>query len=353
MKNDNFQMVIEIKTHSGAVLKPNEIHFWDPTSKNNPKHLQDLHPNSPFKFFTDAILGLCYQKMTDYKSMTPEQKSFSEKAYRSLDPYTELYYKSAPRVKSLRTKNLNQAIQFENFEKKMTEAWSNAFSKNKISVPKLVEALDCISEFEHQMTEPLIYNFSVQFTEKFTEKLTCFYSLLFHLRSVIAVDHNAHIEDSSYESVKCDSITDYLPKSEYTVNDALLYWNFKKLSLPFTSHKDRDARIEKLFVEPMNRHFHQYGHNACKLIDQLPPSFLNSMNQPDLEEALHHVQMDWLLGSESGLLFKVREELFGVVEGYEKIFWPESANAKEKKASSLNLCFAISEKELFQEKVSA
>ena len=78
MKSDNFQMVIEIKTHSGAVLKPHEIHFWDPTSKNNPKHLQDLHPNSPFKFFTDAILGLCYHKMTDYKSMTAEQKNFSE-----------------------------------------------------------------------------------------------------------------------------------------------------------------------------------------------------------------------------------------------------------------------------------
>ena len=353
MKSDNFQMVIEIKTHSGAVLKPHEIHFWDPTGKNNPKHLQDLHPNSPFKFFTDAILGLCYHKMIDYKSMTAEQKNFSEKAYRSLDPYTELYHKSAPRVKSLRTKAPAPNLPFENFEKKMTEAWSHAFSKNTISFTKLVEALDCISEFEHQMTEPLLYNFSVHFSEKFTEKLTCFYSLLFHLRSIIAVDHNAHIEDSSYESVKCDSITDYLPKSDYTVNDALLYWHFKKLSQPFTAHKDKDTRLEKLFIEPLHRHFKQYGHNACTLIDQLPPSFLNSLNQTELEEALHHVQMDWLLGSESGLLFKVREELFGVLEGYEKIFWPESANAKSKKSSTLNLCFAVTESELFKERSAA
>lgn len=353
MKNDNFQMAIEIKTQSGPVLKPHEIHFWDSTSKNNPKHLHDLQPSSPFKFFTDAILGLCYQKMTDYKSVSPEQKTFSETAYRSLDPYTELYFKSAPRIKSLRSKNLNQQLQFENFEKKMTEAWSHAFSKNSISIPKLVEALDCISEFEHQMTAPLIYNFSVQFSEKFTEKLTCFYSLLFHLRSVIAVDHNAHIDDSSYESVKCDSITDYLPKSDYTVNDALLYWHFKKLSVPFIAHKDKDTRLEKLLIEPMSRYFKQYGHNACKLIDQLPPSFLNSLNQADLEEALHHVQMDWLLGSESGLLFKVREELFGIIEGYEKIFWPESSNSKPKTASTLNLCFAVSEKDLFREKAVA
>lgn len=353
MKNDNFQMVIEIKTHSGSVLKPHEIHFWDLNSKNNPKHLHNLLPNAPFKFFTDAILSLCYHKMTDYKSLTSEQKSFSEKAYRALDPYTELYYKSTPRVKSLRSKNLTQQIYFENFEKKMSEAWSHAFTKNTISFTKLAEALDCISEFEHQITAPLIYNFSVQFSEKFTEKLICFYSLLFHLRSVIAVDHNAHVEDSSYESVKCDSISDYLPKSDYTVNDALLYWNFKKLSIPFTAHKDKDTRLEKLFIEPLNRHFRQYNHNACKLIDQLPPSFLNSLNQTDLEEALHHVQMDWLLGSESGLLFKIREELFGVLEGYDKIFWPECSELKPKKASSLNLCFAISEKDLFKEKAVA
>lgn len=353
MKNNNLQMAIEIKTNSGAILKPHEIHFWDFSDKNNPKHLHNLHPNSPFKFFTDAILGLCYHKMTDYKSLTTEQKNFSEKAYRSLDPYTELFHKSAPRIKSLRSRNLNQKIQFENFEKKMTEIWSESFGKNTISFAKMAAALDCISDLESQVSAPLIYNFSVQFSESFTEKLICFYSLLFHLRSVIAVDHNAHIEDSSYESVKCDSISDYLPKADYTVNDALLYWQFKKLSVPFTAHKDKDTRLEKLFIEPLNRHFKQYSHNACNLIDQLPPSFLNSLNQTALEEALHHVQMDWLLGSESGLLFKMREELFGVLEGYDKIFWTESASTKIKKASSLNLCFTLSEKDLFKNQSAA
>lgn len=346
MKNENFQMLIEIKTHAGPVLKPHEVHFWDLNSTHNPKHLHNLVPNAPFKFYTDAILGLCFHKMTDYKHLTPEQKNFSEKAYRTFDPYTELFQKSAPRVKSLRAKDLKQQIHFENFEKKMTEIWSHAFEKNSISFNKLTAAMDCLAQFEVQIASPLIYNFSVNFSAKFTEKLICFYSLLFHLRSVVAVDHNAHVEDSSYESVTCDSISDYLPKADYTVNDALLYWQFKKLSIPFVGHKDKDARIEKLFVEPLHRHFKQYNHNACELVDQLPPSFLNSLKPTEMEEALHHVQMDWLLGSESGLLFKIREELFGVIEGYDKIFWPESTNLKSKKASALNLCFELNEKDL-------
>lgn len=349
MKKNNLQMVIEIKTQPGAVLKPYEIHFWDLNSQHNPKHLQNLSPGSPFKFYTDAILALCYQKMTDYKSMSPVQKNFSENAYRTFDPYTALMHKSAPRVKSLKNQNTTHPIHFENFEKKLTDTWSQAFNNNSIALTKLTAALDCISEFEHQITTPLIYNFSIHFTDKFIEKLICFYSLLFHLRSIIAVDHNAHVEDSSYESVKCDSISDYLPRADFTVNDALLYWHFKNLSAPFLNHKNKDLQVEKLLVEPFGRYFKQYSHNACNLINQLPPSFLNSLKPTELEEALHHVQMDWLLGSESGLLFKLREELFGIVDGYDKIFWPECAGLKPKKASSLNLCFEIAEKDLTQE----
>lgn len=353
MKKSSFQMLIEIKTKAGSVLRPDSLHFWDLNSQNNPKHLHNLVPNTPFKFFTDAILGFCYHKMTDYKFLNAEQKSFAEKAYRSFDPYTELFHKSAPRIRSLRHKKVEKHIEFENFEKQVTEHWEQAFDKNTIYFHKLGPVLDCISEFESHMASPLIYNFSVHFSESFTEKLICFYSLLFHLRSVIAVDHNAHVEDSSYESVTCDSISDYLPKADYTVNDALLYWQFKKLSAPFVSHKDKDARVEKLFVEPLHKHFHQFNHNACSLVDQLPPSFLNSIRQTDHEEALHHIQMDWLLGSESGLLFKIREELFGVTQGYEKIFWPESAELKSKKASTLNLCFEVSEKDLAHETKAA
>lgn len=346
MKQGIFQMVIDIKTKSGSVLKPHEIHFWDFATPNNPKHLHNFLPNAPFKFYTDAILGLCYHKMTDYRHLSPEQRVFSEKAYRSFDPYTELFQKSAPRVKALRKKDLSQQLHHENFEKQMTDLWANAFDKNVLSFAKLTPALEYLADFEAKISAPLIYNFSVHFSEKFTEKLICFYSLMFHLRSVIAVDHNAHVEDSSYESVNCDSISNYLPKADYTVNDALLYWHFRKLSAPFCGHKDKEHRAEKHLIEPMFKHFEQYSHNACRLIENLPPSFLNSLNHTELEEALHHVQMDWLLGSESGLLFKIREELFGVIEGYDKIFWTECVDNRPKKASSLNLCFEISEKDL-------
>jgi hypothetical protein len=346
MKNNSVQMAIEIKTTAGSVLKPQELYFWELNTQNTPKHLKSLTPQAPFKFYTDAILATCFHKMTDYKYVTAENKDFVKKAYTNFDHYTELFNKSAPRVKALGSSNLQNKKHCETFEKKMTEVWSNAFTENKVSFTELTEALNHISEFEARTSSPLIYNFSVNFSTEFTEKLICFYSLLFHLRSVIAVDHNAHVEDTSHETVKCDSISDYLPKSDYTINDALLYWHFKNL----TANVNGD--IEKKLVTPMHHHFLQYSHNACNLIDQLPVNFLGSLADVDLEEALHHIQMDWLLGSATGLLFKIREELFGVIEGYDKIFWPESSNGKNKKASTLNLCFQLAEKDIHQQKVA-
>ncbi|MGZ3691452.1 MAG: hypothetical protein ACXVAX_08110 [Pseudobdellovibrio sp.] len=351
MKHNSLQLAIEIKTKAGAVLKPHEIHFWELHSQHTPSHLKKETPHEPFKFYTDAILALCFHKMTDYKNLNAEQKTFAEKSYEYFDHYTELYHKSAPRVKSLSTANIQQKKHFENFEKKITAAWEHAFTSHKISFNELSEVLNCISEFENHISSPLIYNFSVFFSAEFTEKLICFYSLLFHLRSVVAIDHNAHVEDSSHETVKCDSISDYLPKSDYTVNDALLYWHFKNLSSQFTGNK-KHGEVETNFVTPMHHYFLQYSHNACNLVDQLPLHFLESLKDNELEEALHHVQMDWLLGSASGLLFKIREELFGVLEGYDKIFWHEATNLKTKKASHLNLCFELTDKHVPNKKAA-
>lgn len=357
MKTSQIQMGIEIKTKHGAILKPHHIQFWDlkcpATHSAIPKHFSGHTPQHPFKYFTDAILGLCYHRMNDFKFLTPEDKKFATQAYHSFDPYSTLFSKSAQRVKALRNELSSPVGQHAAFEKKMTALWEKTFSQPSVHIEDLNAVLDCISDFEHSLDVAFLYHFAIQFSEHFNEKLICFYSFLFHLRALVALDHNAHVDDSSFESIKCDSISDYLPKSDYTVNDALLYWQFKKLSTPFVGHKDKDTRIEKLFVDPMLKSFNQYNHNACCLVDQLPKSFLNSLPHNDIEEALHHVQMDWLLGSEAGMLFKIREELYGIIEGYDKIFWPEVSASAPKKATNLNISFHLNEKDLSKEFAAA
>lgn len=342
------KMAIEISTDSGAVLRPTLLKISMP----NPNQFTGI-PQTPFKYYTDAIIGVCFHKMSDFKSLDPQQKKFAENAYNTLNPYVELFRKSAPRIHAITKMNPAPKIEIENFEKSMFDVWHNLFSGDHVDFSKIPEVLHLISDFENQTGTPFLYNFGLDFSPSFKEKLVCFYSFLFNLRSVIAIDHNAYIEDSSIESVKCDSITDYLPKSDYTINDALLFLQFKRLSAPFTGHKDKDVRLEKLFVQPLEKYFYQYNHNACCLIDQLPVSFLSSLSMTELEETLHHVQMDWLLGSSSGLLFKIREELFGIIEGYDKVFWPETQNISSKSTSKLVLSFQITTQDLNTESSAA
>ena len=348
MKNNGLKMRIEISTDAGSVLHPVAIKL-----NSQKPHETGLAPHAPFKYYTDAILGLSYHKLTDFKFADPTEKPFIESAYNTLNPYIELFRKSAPRVQSITKSHLENNLTTENFEKSMSDIWQTVFLKDTVDFSKIQIALDLISDFENHLGSPFLYNFKLQLSSSFQTKLVAFYSFLFHLRSVVAIDHNAYVEDSSIESVKCDSITDYLPKSDYTTNDALLFWQFKKLSTPFVGHKDKDVRIEKLLVQPLEKYFNQYNHNACCLIENLPHSFLNSQSPAQLEETLHHVQMDWLLGSSSGLLFKIREELFGLIEGYDKVFWPEALNMKSKSSSKLGLEFQITSKDLNQEPVAA
>ncbi len=87
----------------------------------------------------------------------------------------------------------------------------------------------------------------------------------------------------------------------------------------------------------LSKCFHSYSHNAVCLIENLPKSFLNSLNTEELEDTLYLVQMDWLLGADAGLLFRVREELYGLIDGYERIFWPDAKGRTPEKQTSLSV----------------
>ena len=97
MKKNGLKMGIEISTDSGSVLHPVALKLTSQKSVD----ISDSTPQTPFKYYTDAIVGLSYHKLTDFKFVEPIEKSFVESAYNTLNPYIELFRKSAPRVQSI------------------------------------------------------------------------------------------------------------------------------------------------------------------------------------------------------------------------------------------------------------
>lgn len=338
MKPSSFVMGFEIKTVGGPVLKPVSLEIWDQNSR-----FAEFTPHAPLKFMNDSLVGLQFHKLTNFLN-APTQAEYINHAIEELCPYSTLFHASADRLLQFQNKlKLVDEKTVHAFEQQWFAHWVAQDFPKGISFNKLSQAFDIISDFEAKIGAPLMYNFTLQFSKKFNNHLLAMYSFLFHLRSLIALDHNTHIDDSSLESVKCDSISDYLPRADFTTNDALVYWQFKKLATPFIDCTDKDVRIEKLFVEPMQRAFDQYNHNACSLIDQLPQELLSHHPNADLEQILYQIQMDWLLGTSAGLLFRVREELFGLHHGYDQVFWPEASNQKPKNPTQLKVCFELTE----------
>lgn len=351
MKHKGLRLGFDVTMDKGTTWKPLKIQFWSQEEKYG-----QFKPTPPFKYMSDALTALSLVKLNHFiKSpmVTPHlDYSMAVDAWKALDPHVELFERSQGRVRALQSHiamvNPETCLEFEDH---FNEHFEMALKPWGVDLSALCPLLDTFSWFENKSNAPLLYNFGLNFSKPFMEKLHILYSFLYHLRSLVAVDHNAHIEDPSHEGVKVDAITDYLPRAEYVVNDALLYWNFKKFSQPFTGPK-ADAKVEKLMVNPMEKAFYKYSYNACQLVDNLPTKFINSLNPVELEEAFYLVQMDWLLGSPAGLLFKIREELFALQSGYEKIFWKDVEPKFHSKPFQLHLCCELSEEQIFGKKTA-
>lgn len=333
MKSKNKSFDYELKMGDGPILKPTEVEFF----KN---HDHNHKPQKPFKYHSDVLVALGFaniHKTLDSACVYSLESSMD--FWRAMEPHYELYGRSRKRVLALteRTETVPSNLT-DKIEKKWNDVLKDVFSANKVHLQELQQLIPLIDYLEDHMQKPLLYNFALTFTPEFQQRLLLLFSFLSNIRSLVALDHNSFIEDASHEAIKMDSIIDYLAKPEYVVNDALLYFHFKKLFAPFVTGRSSDVKIDKLLHRPLEAHFQKFSHNACQLVENLPHPFLAQLNPMELEQALYLIQMDWLLGSEGGLIFKIREELFGLQEGYEKVFWPEYDFRGHKHSTQLHVC---------------
>lgn len=328
-KRDNVWLGFDIKVSAGPILKPYQIHYWKESD------FKSAQPEAPFHYHADALVGLAMVHLVPNmqnpfaagKNAPKMNFPFCHEAWLALEPHHELFCRSQQRVNALRSqlKPFNPAP-VEYFERNFTDIFEEAVHPWGLDLSHLTHTIEAIEYLETKMTAPLLYNFNLKFSKPLVEKMHHLHSLLFNLRALIALDFNAHIQDPTHEACKVDSITDYLSKAEYVANDAILYHQFKK-------QKDQ---IPAKVYESLEKSFKSYSHNGYCLIEALPKDFLKSLPTAELEESLYIAQMDWLLGTDAGLLFRIREELYGLKEGYEKIFWPDMSDRPVQNQSHLS-----------------
>ncbi len=325
-----------LKTHPGVTLQPKFLELW------SPEEFKKTSPEEPFLYHTDALVGLSLLQFYPHLKnpfATPKMNySFGVEAWRILEPHVELYQKSQQRIQSLRksdkkSKEISGALDY--FERNFTEIVENCCHPKGFDISALAPLIEAINFLESKIDSPLIYNFNIHFKDEINQKLKALFSFLHSLRTLAALDHNSRVKDVTHEAIKVDSVNDYMSKADYIVNDSILYWKLKNQSLNWSiPHRQEALKV-----------FKQYSHNGYCLIENLPSDFIKSLSTPELEEALYIVQMDWLLGTPSGLLFKIREELYGITEGYESIFWPELQSSAVSPPCVLKINCEVTERE--------
>ncbi len=342
VQKDRVWLGFDIKVEPGPIVRPKQIHFW---KEDDYKHSQ---PEAPFHYFSDALVGLSLVQLNNHLKnpfSAPKMNfPFCSEAWLALEPHHELFSRSQPRVNSLRSHIPGTPQSYvEYFERNFSETLSDSMHPWGLDLHHLCHLVEAVDYLETKMEKPLLYNFGLHLSKPVVEKLHHLHSLLFNLRSLIALDHNAHVQDTAHEACKVDSITDYLSKAEYVANDGLLYLNLRK----------QKNNIKPEVYQQLEKSFKSYSHNGYCLVEALPKSFLDSMHTAELEETLYIVQMDWLLGTDAGLLFRIREELYALAEGYERIFWPEQDGQAIQQQSHLSISCEITAETLYPKNKAA
>ncbi len=305
-------MGFRLQVEAGPIPRPLKIEFW----KNN--DYKKSKPDTPLHYNADALTGLALNLIHKNWAFPQPNPEFAHQAWQELEPLVEMSQRSQPRVQSLRSHLPTQILPTKEFEAEFSEVLKAAAQPWGYEVTELHSLVDVIESLEDQTGRPLLYNFQMAFTPEFKTKLQQLQSFLFNLRTLVAMDYNAYIQDPSHEALKVDSITDYIPRADYISNDAILYYQYRKVK--------KNMPVETSRV--LDQAFMSYSHNGAFLIENLPATFLAKLSSEELIESLYLIQMDWLMGTEAGLLYQIREEVFGLIEGYHKIFWPDYLGQK-------------------------
>lgn len=367
-----FQFFIHPRSAADVLVNPKHI-SWQGTHTVAGKGAgaSSTAPDLPLAYLTDVLtftslkslgfLAEFSQRQTLPQALSALKRTAAYQVWEQLEPQYALYDQHQKSLKQklekgAEKKSAAKAVKGNlKAEEELTQGFlkilHGSFKQGQLELLPFAKALDLLDAFEEASEANLLFNLSIELRRDSLEVLWLFYSFLISLRSLIAFDYNTQLADPSFNAVKVDPIFDYLPQADYVSSDALLIHHLYAFKNP---------EFKKLF--------NQYTHNAHRLYQSLPPGFFAPSPVPAnpkkgsknpkkahgnglkaltndkkfYEEKLFTFQTDWLLGSSAGLLFRLREELFALELGYDKIFWKELQDQEPKEQEKLEICTEFS-----------
>lgn len=284
------------------------------------------NPYAPLPYFTDAIVGLSASKLLIHaqESLSSNNEALAALLWQRLEPLHEVYFRSHQRVKHLLHQKSTSSMEEQQFENSFWEILKMSCDAEGTNLQELTGLIDSLNFFESKRAKPLLFDTTLTLSSSTMSALHTLYSLLYNLRGLMAVHYNSKHRDSIYENLQIDNVKDYFHAPDLLTNESMLYYHFKSLQ--------KAGSLSGQSVESLGQAFRNFLPHSHYLVSCLPEDFFTQQGQELLEQSLYTFQIDWLLGSPAGLLYRLREELIGLKEGYENTFWPELYNEKSEEA---------------------
>ncbi len=281
---------------------------------------QEEHPYAPLPYFTDAIVGLSAFKLLVHSkdSLSSNEEALAALLWQRLEPLHEVYHRANHRIKPLLASKSTDPKAESNFEQSLRDILKTACNYQGTNLSELLNLLDSLNYLESKRSHPLLFDTKLQLSASTISILHTLYSLLYNLRALSAIHYNTNRKDNLFEILQLDSVKDYFHAPDLLTNESMLYFQFLGLQ--------KKNAISAAAQDSLVQSFKTYLPHSHYLVTSLPQEFFSQQNPELLEQSLYTFQIDWLLGSPGGLLYRLREELFGLKEGYEHTFWPELHN---------------------------
>lgn len=262
------------------------------------------------KYHADLLTGLNL-----YWVCLPEKSNLHPDhhvALKSLDPHWGLHEGAKSRLQSWHKKRGASPSIPHSLLNKIAEVFTGSISDSQIQLSALTQLIPLLDQLEQSyvVKRPLLYNFELELPNEIINTAHLLANLLFNVRALVLTDYNQESSDPAFESLRVDSVLDYLPKLDSVAADAALYSQFKRL----------EAQMPTLVGQRLKDCFYTFtsmGVTLVESIDRIKP--VQSLGK-DIGENLNRMQLDWLFGTHSGILYRLREELIGLRDGYAQTF---------------------------------
>ncbi|GEM_PF-3472695 len=301
----------KITAEKNDIARPLALEILSPSGESLP-YIE------PLKYHSDALVGLNLSllQMPSKQRLTHENYYFLE----HLDPHIALKHSRLVNIQNPVEKKHSHSTLSPIHNKTLSTFFESFYSilnhnnkSQQLNLQGLTEIIPLIDNLESSLKKPILFNTSLNITEQLAFDASLLANLLFNLRALVINDYNHQISDPSFESLRVDSVYDYLSKLDSISNDALLYAQFKRL----------EAQIPSLVAQRLKDAFFNYTSMGVTLIDSVEKSPAYYFSQQDPWDSLNKFQLDWLFGTHAGILYRLREELHGIKQGYHNVFYSD------------------------------